>query len=44
VQVSDVGNVSLDWSGGDAASFEVKFKSTWWEIEEAKNGSLTDQK
>ena len=44
VQVADVGNVSLDWSGGDAASFEVKFKSTWWEIEEAKNGSLTDQK
>lgn len=44
VVVSDVGSISLDYSGGDAATFEVKFKSSWWEIEEANYGSLTDQK
>lgn len=44
VRVTEVGPVTLTYEGGDKATFTVNFKSTYWTIEEAKNGALTDQK
>lgn len=44
VTIVSVGNLSLDYNGGDAGKFTVQFKSTYWEMEEATNGALTDQK
>lgn len=44
VAITSVGNISLDYNGGDVAKFEVGFKSSWWELEEAKDGAFTDQK
>ena len=43
VTITNVGGITLDYNGGDAAKFEVQFKSSFWSIEEAKNGALTDQ-
>ena len=43
VTITNVGGITLDYNGGDAAKFEVGFKSSFWSIEEAKNGALTDQ-
>ena len=44
VRVTNVGNVQLSYEGGDASKFEVTFKSTYWTLEESKNGALTDQR
>lgn len=44
VVVTEVGGLTLDYNGGDAAKFDVKFKSSFWELEESKNGALTEQK
>lgn len=44
VVVSNVGDMSLTYEGGDAASFDVELKSTYWFIEKATEGHLTDQK
>lgn len=35
VRVSNVGPITLTYEGGDKATFEVTFKSTYWEIEES---------
>ena len=43
VTITNVGGITLDYNGGEAAKFEVQFKSSFWSIEEAKNGALTDQ-
>lgn len=44
VQISNVGSMTLTYEGGEAASFDVSFKSTYWEIEKAENGALASQK
>ena len=44
VRVTNVGPISLTYDGGDKATFDITFKSTYWTIEESKNGALTDQK
>lgn len=44
VRVSSVGPISLTYDGGDKATFDVTFKSTYWEIEESLNGALIGQK
>ena len=41
--VKDVGNVSLTYSGGEAASFDVTFTTTYFTIE-SKKGGLTNLK
>lgn len=43
VVVTNVGPISLTYDGGDAASFSVELKSTYWYIEKATEGALTDQ-
>lgn len=44
VVVSGVGAVSLTYEGGEAATFDVTFKSTYWEIEKAEKGQFLNQK
>ena len=44
VKIASVGGISLQYEGGDKATFEVGFKSTYWEIEKAEKGKLTNQK
>lgn len=44
VRVTNVGPISLTYEGGDVATFDVVFKSTYWELESAKNGALLGQK
>lgn len=43
VQISNVGQTTLTYEGGEAASFPVTFKCTYWKLEKAVNGALTDQ-
>lgn len=42
VTIRNVGEIALDYNGGDAAKFTVDFSSTYWQIEEAKKGNFTD--
>ena len=44
VKISSVGGISLTYEGGDKATFDVTFKSTYWEIEKSEKGALTNQK
>ena len=44
VKISSVGGISLTYEGGDKATFDVTFKSTYWEIEKAEKGKLINQK
>ena len=44
VRISSVGNMTLTYDGGDKATFECTFKSTYWEIEESTKGDLIGQK
>lgn len=44
VRIKSVGEVSLTYEGGEVAAFDVTFGCTYWNIEEAKNGALTNQK
>lgn len=44
VRVTNVGPMQLTYEGGDVATFDVTFRSTFWEIEKAEHGALTDQK
>lgn len=44
VVVTNVGEVSLQYDGGDVATFDVEFKSTYWELEDSKNGDFIGQK
>lgn len=44
VKIKSVGAISLQYDGGDKATFDVTFISTYWEIESAKKGALTSQK
>lgn len=44
IKIKSVGGISLTYEGGDKATFEVQFSSTYWEIENAANGKLTSQK
>ena len=43
VRVAEVGPIELTYEGGDVATFEVKFKSTYWTIEKAAKGALLEQ-
>jgi hypothetical protein len=43
VVVTNVGPISLTYDAGDAATFDVTLKSTYWYIEKATEGALTDQ-
>lgn len=43
VVVTNVGPISLTYDAGDVASFSVELKSTYWYIEKATEGALTDQ-
>ena len=44
VRIKSVGNVALTYDGGEVATFEVQFTSTYWQIEKAEKGKLTNQK
>ena len=44
VRITNVGNMTLTYDGGDKATFECGFKSTYWEIEESTKGDLIGQK
>ena len=44
VTITHVGGITLDYNGGDVAKFEVQFKSSFWELENPKEGGLLDQK
>lgn len=44
IRVTNVGNISLTYDGGDKSTFEVGFKSTYWEIETAKQGEFLTQR
>jgi len=43
VVCSDVGTTSLTYEGGGVATFDITLKSTYWYIEKATEGALTDQ-
>lgn len=44
VQISNVGGIQLDYNGGDTAKFDVTFKSSFWSLENPKEGAFLDQK
>lgn len=44
VRIKSVGEVSLQYEGGDVAGFDVQMGFTYWTIESSKNGALTEQK
>ncbi len=44
IRVTNVGPITLTYEGGDVATFDVTFKSTYWEIESATNGAFLNQK
>ena len=44
VAITNVGGITLDYNGGDVAKFEVQFKSSFWELENPRDGGLLDQK
>lgn len=44
VAITSVGSISLDYNGGDAAKFDVQFKSSYWQIENPKEGAFLDQR
>lgn len=44
VRVGTVGPISLTYEGGDKATFDVTFKSTYWTLETSKKGALTSQR
>lgn len=43
VVVTEVGETSLTYESGGVATFSVQLKSTYWYIEKATEGALTDQ-
>ena len=44
VAITNVGTISLDYNGGEAAKFEVQFKSSYWQLEDPKAGAFQDQR
>lgn len=44
VAITSVGSISLDYNGGDVAKFDVQFKSSYWQIENPKEGAFLDQR
>lgn len=44
VAISNVGTIALDYNGGEAARFEVQFKSSYWQLEDPKEGAFLDQR
>ena len=44
VNVKDVGTTDFSYEGGGTATFAVSFNSIYWELEESKKGSFTEQK
>lgn len=44
VTITSVGPVTLQYDGGDVASFDVGFRSTFWQLEDSKNGDFIGQK
>ena len=44
VAIKSVGSIQLDYNGGEAAKFEVGFVSSFWQIENPKEGAFKDQK
>lgn len=43
VRISNVGAVELSYDGGAVATFQVGFRSTYWTIETATEGAITNQ-
>lgn len=44
VAITNVGTIALDYNGGEAAKFEVQFKSSYWQLEDPKEGAFLDQR
>lgn len=44
VAIKSVGNIQLDYNGGEAAKFDVGFVSSFWQIENPKEGAFKDQR
>ena len=44
VTITNVGPITLQYDGGDTASFDVQFKSTFWQLEDSKNGDFIGQR
>lgn len=44
IRVTSVGDLTLTYEGGDVATFDVTFKSSYWEIESSTKGDLVGQK
>lgn len=44
VTITSVGPISLQYDGGDVATFDVQFRSTFWQLEDSKNGDFVGQK
>ena len=43
IRIANVGPITLTYEGGDKATFEVTFKSSFWKIEKATDGHYTEQ-
>ena len=43
VVINNVGPINLVYEGGDVATFDISMMSTYWYIEKATEGALTDQ-
>nr|DAH73916.1 MAG TPA: ApaG protein [Caudoviricetes sp.] len=44
VTITNVGPITLQYDGGDTCVFDVQFKSTFWQLEDSKNGDFIGQK
>lgn len=44
IRVTSVGDLTLTYEGGDVATFDVTFKSSYWEIESSAKGDFIGQK
>lgn len=44
VAIKNVGTIALDYNGGDAARFDVQFVSSYWQLEDPKEGAFLDQR
>lgn len=44
VAITSVGSIDLTYEGGGAATFQVQFKSSYWQIENPKEGAFLDQR
>lgn len=44
IRVTSVGDLTLTYDGGEVATFDVTFKSSYWEIESSAKGDFIGQK